>query len=111
MESIIDCDVGDRNSVIYREYKTGYSIFHTAAKIRIIDRLTLDAMKSVNQKINGLDNELTYILKCYNDFGEVFHNGSDLTISYMEDFSGVYLSDYITQFVDDLVNGSLFKSY
>lgn len=109
LESVTDCDVNSRNAVIYREYKTGYSIFHTAAKIRIVDRLTLDVSKTVNQKIKGLDSELTYILNCYGELGKAFREGNEMTINYMEDFSGIYLADYITGFVDDLVNGSLFK--
>lgn len=109
LEAVSDCDINSRDSVIYREYKTGYSIFHTAAKIRIVDRLSMDISKPVNQKINGLDSELTYILNCYGELGKVFRDGNEMTINYMEDFTGVYLTDYISGFVDDLVNGSLFK--
>ena len=108
LDRVVNIKTPDRDSIIYREYKTGYSIFHIAAKLRILDRLTRDLTLSVGQKIKGLDNELTYILKCYTDLGKVFRSGNELTINYMEDFSGVYLSNFLTNFVDDLVNGSLF---
>lgn len=108
LDRVVNIKTPDRDSIIYREYKTGYSIFHIAAKLRILDRLSRDLSLSVGQKIKGLDTELTYILKCYTEFGKVFRGGNELTINYMEDFSGIYLSNFLNNFVDDIVNSSLF---
>lgn len=108
LDRVVNSSIDSRDSVIYRDFKTGNSIFHTAAKLRILGRVFRDIEKSIGQKITGLDEELTYILKCYRDLGRVFTNGNELTITYLEDFSGTYLTDYITTYVDDVVNSSMF---
>lgn len=108
LDRVVNTTIDSGDSIIYREYKTGYSIFHTAAKLRLISRLMNDIDKTIGQKITGLDDELTYILKCYGELGKVFNNGNELLITYIEDFSGTYLIDYVTAYVDEVVNSSLF---
>lgn len=108
LDRVVNTTIDTGDSIIYREYKTGFSIFHTAAKLRLISRLMCDADKTIGQKITGLDAELTYILKCYRELGKVFNDGNELLINYIEDFSGTYLIDYITAYVDEVVNSSLF---
>ncbi len=108
LDKIVNANVNDGDSIIYRDYVSGCSIFHTAAKFRILSRVRKDSGKSIGRKISGIDEELTYIIKCYKDLGKVFRAGNELTIAYIEDFSGVYLTDYITNYVDELINSSMF---
>ena len=108
LDRVVNTTIDSGDSIIYREYKTGFSIFHTAAKLRLISRLMVDIDKTIGQKITGLDDELTYILKCYTELGKVFNNGNELLITYIEDFSGTYLIDYITAYADEVVDSSLF---
>lgn len=106
--SIISAKKENKKSLIYREYNTGMTIFHVAGKLRVLNRLHNELGSTLGKKIKAIDTELNYILNCYRDFGSVFDDGNELTIPYIEDYNGTYLVDYLTNFVDDLVNGSIF---
>lgn len=108
LEGVIRSDLpASKDSLIYRIAGTGESIFHIAGKMRLTRNLSQASTLSVGQKIKALDTELNYIISCYESLGELFDNGNKFTITYIKDYSGTYLIDYLNKFADDLVSTSI----
>jgi len=86
-----------KESLIYRYYGSGVSIFHIAAKIWIFN-------KSYRESNNGLITKESMIkamkdvLKCYGELEDRINNIH--SIVYMTDFSGVTLCDYLVDFIE-----------
>lgn len=109
IEKVIHVDPEHPESVIYRDYKTGISIFHTAAKIRLITTIQKHLSMPVGKQLLVISNELTNIRDIYAKLGELCESGSELTINYIEDFSGVYLIDFLKKYSEELMDSMYSK--
>jgi len=104
IENIILCDnISIKESLVYRYFYTGESVFHIAGKIWIFEKFTEKRDILIIEGMNDIRKELKYILNCYNKLEKIM--SSDFCISYMKDFSGITLFDYLQQFLNSLEKG------
>lgn len=63
----------------------------------------------VGKQLLAISNELTNIRDIYAKLGELCESGSELTINYIEDFSGVYLIDFLKKYSEELMDSMYSK--
>lgn len=103
IDNIILCDTPDvKESIVYRSFGNGMSIFHIAGKIWLINKYKEIISNSTNNV--GLDKELKYIFNCYNRLEDCLGSDRKYCILYMSDFSGITLKEYLENFTVYLVN-------
>lgn len=93
-----------KETLVYRYFKTGISIFHVAAKIWIFNKYYADRGKGICTKGNTAK-IVKYVLRCYEELEKVI--GEDRCIVYMMDFNGVRLIDYLMAFTESIEENKL----
>lgn len=92
-----------KETLVYRYYLNGDSLFHLAAKVRLIQiKKDFEDSKELPNEINK---ELSHILICYIKLGRCFGPGMGDCILSIKDFSGKKLKQYLIDFCIELYNG------
>lgn len=101
IELIILSDTYDnKDSIIYRNFDSGLSVFHLASKMYMYNKYK----KLLNGELNiNLNDEKTYILECYRQLELCLGDDREYCIRYIEDFNGTKLIDYLTNYTNSLV--------
>lgn len=106
IDNILAYDTIDaKESLVYRYYNSGESIFHIAAKTWIVDSFDRKRHILVTERIKSLSADLKYVLECYHNLERVMNKQFALT--YMTDFSDITLVDYLTYFIKELEDNHL----
>jgi hypothetical protein len=101
IDKILMYDTADvKESLIYRYYNTGETIFHTAAKTWILEKFDEKRNILITKRIESIDQELKYVTACYNRLEDVMNK--KFSIVYMTDFYGTALLDYLLEFTQYL---------
>jgi len=101
LNNIIENDSPDaKDSVVYRYYPMGESVFHMAAKMWLMEKYN-ESKTNININLNK---ELKYILNCYQRLEKCFGKDRSHCIVYMMDFSGKIMLDYLNDYLDE-ING------
>lgn len=102
IEHILLCDSpNSKESLIYRFYGTGVSVFHIAAKVWIFKKC-YDKLNSGLPIDELIEKELENVLNCYKEIENRINRNN--CILGMNDFTGVILYDYILNFVEEVEN-------
>lgn len=96
---ILHDTLDNKETLIYRYHNSGESMFHIAAKLWLFSHY-VDNKNKVNF---NLDKDMKYILECYARLETCFGHNRKYCISYMTDFSGMTLIDYLQEFCDMVV--------
>ena len=98
IENILLYDSPDmKESLIYRYYGSGLSIFHVAAKIWIFNKSYRELNNGLITK-ESMSKAMEEVLKCYGELEDRTNNIH--SIVYMTDFRGVTLYDYLVGFIE-----------
>lgn len=100
-EIILHDTLTEKETLVYRYYKTGESPFHIAGKMWLYEKW-LKSKRTIRGK--SIDKELHFILSCYENLEKRFGTDRNFCILYIMDFSGKTLMDYLTDFLDELQN-------
>jgi hypothetical protein len=102
LNNIIINDTPDvKDSMIYRTFGSGTSIFHLAGKLWILNKYK--EFYTNNKNNMDLDQELKYIFNSYRRLEDCFGSDRQYCILYMSDFSGITLKEYLEKFTVDLL--------
>lgn len=107
VENIILYDnLTEKESLVYRYYNSGDTIFHISAKLWLHRKY----IQLKNGLINiNLDKELKYILECYEELEWYFGEDRKFCILYLMDFKNETLVDSLTEFVNKLNSNDKFE--
>lgn len=98
-EIILHDTLDDKETLVYRNVRTGESPFHIAGKMWLYDKW----MESVrNSGGKNIDKDLKFIASCYENLENRFGSERRCCILYMMDFTGKTLMDYLSEFLDEL---------
>jgi hypothetical protein len=101
IENIILYDTVDlKESLVYRYFSTGESIFHMAGKIWLFEKYMDKQHMLITERNYELDEEIKYVLNCYQKLEEIMN--SKFSIIYMTDFFDISLMDYLQDFLSNL---------
>ena len=101
IENIILYDTLDlKESLVYRYFTTGESVFHIAGKIWLFEKYSEKHDMLPTERNYELNEEIKHVLKSYNKLEKIM-NG-EFSIIYMTDFFDVTLMDYLQHFLDSL---------
>ena len=92
--------INDKESLVYRYFYTGESIFHIAGKIWMYEKYLDNEGVLITEKLKNLNTEFKHMLECYQGLENAM--GKKHSIMYMTDFENVSLLDYLTNFLDDI---------
>lgn len=98
---ILHDNVTEKEALIYRYYNSGETMFHVAAKLWLYRKHAANKVGRINIK---LDNELKYILECYEELEWYFGEDRKFCILYLMDFNNKTLVDSLTEFVNKLTS-------
>lgn len=102
IDRVIINDTPDvKDSMIYRTFGSGTSIFHLAGKLWILNKYK--EFYTNNKNNMDLDQELKYIFNSYRRLEDCFGSDRQYCILYMSDFSGITLKEYLEKFTVELV--------
>lgn len=104
LHKVLGATINSKDSLVYRYYGSGESIFHVAGKLWLLKVLELNINDAMPMKIARLEYELEYIVECYSKLGELFDLGNSECISDIKDYSGQSLYDYLNRILEDLCN-------
>jgi len=93
-----------KESIVFRYPTTGETIFHVAAKVRLIEYSNTHTRWEYPI---GLEKELKYILSCYQELSKYLGNDDKNEIINIIDFQGNVLMDVLLRFVDEILLGQI----
>jgi len=106
IDNIISYDTIDvKESLVYRYFYTGESIFHIAGKIWLYEKDSKYEDIPINERHSNLNEQFKYMLECYENLETVM--GKKFSIMYMTDFRDETLFDYLTTFLEDVKENRL----
>jgi hypothetical protein len=98
-EIVLHDTLDDKETLVYRNARTGESPFHVAGKMWLYEKWSESVRNSGGKNI---DKDLKFILSCYENLEKRFGSDRRFCILYMMDFTGKTLVDYLTEFLDEL---------
>lgn len=97
IEKVIKTDTFIKKEiVVYRYYGTGETMFHYAAKSRLID--VLEGNRDHIKIREIISKELTHILNCYQELGRCFDDRNSSNILNIKDYSNKTLKEHLVDF-------------
>ena len=98
-EIILHDTLDDKETLVYRNARTGESPFHIAGKMWLYEKWSESVRNSGSKNI---DKDLKFITSCYENLEKRFGSERRCCILYMMDFTGKTLLDYLSEFLDEL---------
>jgi len=101
IEKILLYDTIDmKESLVYRYFFTGESIFHIGAKTWLFEKYMQKGDLLPSIRIYDLEKEMKFILNCYQKLENIMN--SKFSIVYMTDFYDITLMEYLQVFLNNL---------
>lgn len=101
MDIISHGDIKDKESLVYRYYGNGETIFHVAGKIWLINKYFKN-MDDLGYSGNMIYDELKQVLTCYEELGKRLPLKGSLSILFTSDYNGNTVERYLRKFADEI---------
>lgn len=106
IDNILFYDTIDvKESLVYRYFYTGESIFHIAGKVWLLEKFAETENILVNDRLTMLNKSFKHMMECYVNLEIVMNR--PMSIIHMHDFEGVSLFVYLSSFLEDIRNNKI----
>lgn len=100
----------DKESLVYRYYGNGETMFHVAGKLWMFNNFIDEEFDfQWGAASSAVYKDMKHVLHCYGELGKILFPEDKHEIAYAKDFNDVNIIDYLSEFAEELRENRFIK--